>query len=120
MTFKTNTLLGPSLPMDANVSSQPVLIDQVYGFAIEIASSGGTAAGSFQVQGSMADVTQAQASAGSITTWSSVGSAIVVAAAGNTITNFDAQYYKWMRVVFTKSTGASSDTFTVKYGLKGP
>lgn len=101
--------------MNANITGGPVLIDQIYGFCIQITASGSTPAGSFQVQTSVDDV----GVAGTVTNWANCGSAIVVSAAGTTLTNFDAQYGKWMQVVFTKSTGAVGDLATVKYGLKG-
>lgn len=115
MTFRTQTILGPALPMNVSVASKPQLIDQVYGFGIEIVTTG---AGSFQIQGSMAEVPLEQA--GNITTWSNIGAAIVPTGASTQIVQLDAQYYKWMRVKFDATSGLSSDTFTVKYSAKGP
>ena len=106
--------------MNATVASNPQLIDQIYGFAVEVTATGGTAAGSVQVQGSLTDVDVYAANAGNISTWSNISSAITISAAGSQIVNFDAQYYKWFRVRFTNSTGAVTDLLTVKYGAKGP
>lgn len=103
-------------PMNASANSQPILIDQIYGFAVECVATGGSAAGTVQVQGSLA-------SAGiglTISTWSNIGTPIAISAAGNQIVNFDAQYYKWARVTFTATSGGAGDALTVRVGIKGP
>lgn len=104
--------------MNAAANSSVIAIDQVYGFAIEIQAVGGTAAGTFQVQSSMGEGQVGQP--GTIAPWSNVGAAITVSSAGSQIINFDAQYGRWARVTFTQSSGGAGDTFTVKYGMKGP
>lgn len=106
-------LLG-AVGMDADTTSNGVLLDQVYGYSVHAIVSGGTAAGTLQLQASNDNVTAQNL----VTNWVNVGSSINANA--NSMTNVDGVHYKWVRVKFTKSTGANTDLLTVNYYSKGP
>ena len=105
-----NLKLLNSVAMNASVNSAAVLLDQVFGLSVQVIATGATKAGTLTIQGSN-DLN------GTPTNWATIGSTINCNA--DSMTNLDGQHYRWVRVSFTASTGASTDKLTVQYFSKG-
>lgn len=99
--------------MSANISSEAILLDQIYGFAMQAVYSG-SPVGTLKIQVSC-DITNDRSN---VVNWDDLaGSSVAISASGITTYNVDAQFYKWIRIVyvFTSGTGA----LNVAYNSKG-
>lgn len=104
----------------ATLSSDPIFLDNEYGFAVQVAWSGGPATGTVKIQGSCdPGGTAPGGSSATVTNWSDIAGATlaVAGASGNGIVNLDATYYKYARVFYTKTAGAG--TLTARVQSKG-
>ena len=98
--------------MGADFSSQPIFLYQIYGFSLQAIFTR-TPNGSFKLQGSNQDVKFGS----SVTEWTDLsGSTVAVTAAGDALFNFNGAFFRWVRLVYTRSsgTGSCSVTFTSK------
>jgi hypothetical protein len=99
--------------MSASFSSDPILLDQIYGFSFQAVFTG-SPNGTFKLQCSNDDVKLPI----EVSQWSDVGSTSqAISAAGDLFYNIDAAHYKWVRIVYTRSSGSGS--CDVVYFAKG-
>jgi hypothetical protein len=90
---------------DVSQSSQPIDLNGIYGFFAQWLITG-TVTGNMIMQGSVDGVTYHDISTTSIS-----GTKGYV--------NLDAQYYRWLIVKFSRSSGTASDKITAQVFLKG-
>jgi hypothetical protein len=99
--------------MGADVESDEVLIDQIYGFAIQAVYTG-TPNGTLKIQASCDDVQKSS----DVTNWIDVsGATATITAAGSVIIQVPYAFYKWFKVVFVRTSGTGS--LTITYNGKG-
>ena len=99
--------------MSSSFLSEPILLDQIYGYSFQAVFTG-SPNGTFKIQCSNDDVN----SSSSVVGWSDVGSSSqAISAAGDLFYNIDAAFYKWVRIVYTRSSGSGS--CDVVYFAKG-
>jgi hypothetical protein len=108
-----NEKIVNAVSMAASFNSSPILLDQIYGFSFQVIFTG-TPNGSFKLQCSNDDVKLES----QVSNWSDVAStAQSITAAGNLFYNINYAFYKWVRVVYTASSGSGS--CDVIYAAKG-
>ncbi len=114
--MKSNTiqmLSGAAMTGTAVVTSNPIPLDQIYGFAIQ-AYWTGTSTGTLKLQASCdAPVRTTQTSNGGpdvVTNWTDIAnsSTPVISGGGNFIWNFTGCFYRYVRLVYTNATGTGS------------
>jgi hypothetical protein len=106
-------IIVDSASMAADVTSEGILLDQIYGLSFQCIYSG-SPVGDLILQASCDDVTKPELA----TTWTNIsGATVAIAAAGSTLFNVDRVYYKFIRVFFDRSSGSGS--LTVTYNGKG-
>lgn len=99
----------------ATLSSDPINLDQKYGFSIQVMFTDAPV-GTLKIQGSCDLGTNGIGSG--VTNWSDIpGQTIAVAAAGNGMFSVDATYYKWARLFYTKTSGTGA--LTARMNSKG-
>jgi hypothetical protein len=99
--------------MSANIESSPILLDQIYGFAMQAVYTGAPD-GTLKIQVSC-DITSF---ADKIVNWDDLaGSSVVISGPDITTYNVDAQFYKWVRIVYVFSSGTG--VLNVAYNSKG-
>jgi hypothetical protein len=99
--------------MSASFSSDPILLDQIYGYSFQAVFTG-LPNGIFKLQCSNDNVKLPV----EVSQWSDVGSTSqAISAAGDLFYNIDAAHYKWVRIVYTRSSGSGS--CDVVYFAKG-
>ena len=102
-----------AVSMASSFSSSPILLDQIYGFSFQAVFTG-TPNGSFKLQCSNDDVKLDS----QIVNWSDIsGTAQAITAAGSILYNVNYAFYKWVRIVYTASSGSGSCDVT--YASKG-
>lgn len=120
--MKTNviTLLsGASMTGTTTVSSDPILVDQIYGFAIQAVWTG-TPNGTLTLQAACTPVDkQLNVSSGgpyTVSTWTDVASYAISGSAGNYMFNVIGGFYNFARITYTNSssTGTLSANLVVK------
>lgn len=99
--------------MSADIESSPILLDQIFGFAMQAVYSGAPD-GVLKIQVSC-DITNY---ADQIVNWDDLASSsVTITSDGITTYNVDAQYYKWVKIVYIFSTGTG--VLNVTYNSKG-
>jgi hypothetical protein len=115
VTNNTLTVSNSGDMSQATLSTNPINLDQKYGFSIHAVFTG-TPTGTLKIQGSN-DVGSDGIGTG-VSNWSDIpGQTLAVAAAGNGMFNVDASYYKWARLFYTKAGGTG--TLTARLNSKG-
>ena len=123
--MKSNTiqmLTNAVMTGTSTVNSDPIELDQIYGFAIQVTWTG-AAVGSFKLQASCdAPGRTTQTSNGgpdSVTNWSDITgtSQAVSGTPGNFMWNINGCFYRYVRLVYTNSSAAG--TFSAKAVVKG-
>ena len=116
MRFNNVTLLNATTMGGTTVVySSTIPLWNVYAFAFQYTTTGSSAAGSLQLQGSC-DEGLDELGTG-VTNWANIDSAIAISSISTTIVNKDAQAYKWLRVKYTPNSGTG--TLTVTLNTKG-
>jgi len=98
--------------MSADFESDPILLDQIYGFSFQAVFTGAPD-GVIKLQASNDDKTFNQTPVN----WDDIAdSSYTVSAAGTYMWNFNGAFYKWVRVVylFASGTGACDVTYVSK------
>jgi len=114
--------LMTNVAMNANRTSDPILIDQVYGYSIQARWSG-TAQGTLKLQGSCDPVIRdANTSSGgpyTVTNWTDIDDSAhaVVGMPDTFLWNADGAMYNFVRLVYTRD--ASSGNLNVTMIVKG-
>lgn len=123
MKSNTITMMTNGVMTGTNtVTSNAIPLDQIYGFAIQIVSSG-TAEGAVKLQASCdAPARQTQVSNGGpdeITDWTDIAdsSILIVTGDNNIMYNYNGCFYRAVRVVYTNTTG--SGLMSAKLSVKG-
>lgn len=99
--------------MSADFVSAPILIDQIFGYSFQ-AFFDDAPDGSFKLQASNDDVPLPAM----VENWSDVASStITVSASGDAMWNVTNAFYKWVRIVWTFSSGTGLAQIT--YASKG-
>jgi hypothetical protein len=99
--------------MAASFESQPILLDQIYGFSFQAVFTGAPE-GSFKLQVSNDD----KSFGFTPVNWTDVtGSTQIITEAGDIVWNFNGAFYKWVKVVYTRDAGTGSCDVT--YSSKG-
>lgn len=102
-----------SADMSANFESEPILLDQIYGFSFQSVFTG-SPNGTFKLQASNDDVKLGF----DVYNWTDIAdSSQAITAAGDITWNFDGCFFKWVKVVYTFSSGTGSCDIT--YASKG-
>lgn len=103
-----------------NLTSDPVPLEYQYGISIQAVITG-TAAGTLNLQGSndFGNVPPGGPDRGQgVTNWTDIaGSSAPVTGAGTVTWNFQGVYYKWIRMVYTASSGTG--TMSARANTKG-
>jgi hypothetical protein len=94
--------------MGADITSDAVLIDQLYGFSLQSIYTG-SPVGDLIFQVSNDDVTIPS----QVVNWNNLASAVAIAAVGTNLQNFIGTNYKWLRVFFDRTSGTGSLTVTL-------
>lgn len=95
--------------MANSFTSSHILLDQIYGYSLHAVYSG-SPVGTFKLQVSNQDVQLRE----SVTEWTDLGSSSVsVSASGSNMWNISDAFYRWVRVVYTKTSGTGSCTITM-------
>lgn len=119
MRIISETLLN-SGNASGNLTSSALYLDQMYGFAMQAVVTG-TAAGTIKLQGSVDFGPRSNAlvdDGSNISNWNDVsGSSQAVTGAGTVTWNFNGVFYKWVRCVYTSTSGTG--TLTVVANAKG-
>lgn len=101
-----NDLIFNNADMSGSLNSTPFLLDQNYGYSIQLTWTG-TSVGTFTLQLSN-DVGTDQFGAG-VTNWTTLAnSSNAVSAAGTLAYNVNLAFYKWVRVVYTRTSGGTA------------
>lgn len=115
-----NTLIVNAGDASANITSNAISLESIYGFAMQAVFTG-TPTGTLKLQASCdpgSNPINASAIGSGITNWTDVAnSSTAISAAGTVLYNIDAAYYKWVRIVYTASSGTS--TLNVRFNGKG-
>lgn len=99
--------------MSASFNSKAILLDQIYGFSFQAVFTG-SPVGSFKLQASNDDVKNES----DVSNWTDVAdSTAAVNAAGDLTYNYEGCFFKWVRIVYTFSSGSGS--CNVVYASKG-
>jgi hypothetical protein len=121
--MKTNviTLLSASsMTGTSTVTSSPIPIDQLWGFAIQAVWTG-TPTGTLKLQASCDPITPANASGSTpvVTNWTDVAdsSSSIAGAAGSYLWNVSSASYNFVRLVYTNAS--STGSLSAKATLKG-
>lgn len=114
--MKSNTisvLVNASMTGTTVVNSNPIPLDQIYGFALQ-AYWTGTPVGTFKLQGSCdAPGKTTQTSNGGpdiVTNWSDIANSTTTAAgsSGNFVWNFNGCFFRYVRLVYTNASGTGT------------
>lgn len=106
-------LLTESDMSDATISTEAILIDQIYGMSFQAVYTG-SPVGSLIVELSNDITSEGE----SVTNWTECSDTEVsISAAGNSLINYDGVHAKWARVTYTKTSGTGSLSLT--YFAKG-
>lgn len=106
-------LSGSAMTGTTVVNSNPIRVDQIYGFAIQ-AFWTGTPTGTLKLQASCdSPPKQTQVSNGgpdAVTNWSDIAdsSYSIAGDAGNYMWNFNGSFYNYVRLVYTNASGTGS------------
>lgn len=103
------------------IVSDPVPLEQIYGFAVQAIYTG-TPVGTFSLQASSdAPARTPQTSNGgpdTVTNWATiVGSTQAISGAGNFMWNVSGGFYRYVRLVYTNTSGTG--TLTAELSVKG-
>lgn len=99
-----NKKLIDNVSMGASINSAAQQLDHIYGFSIQLVFTG-TPNGSFKMQCSNDDVETGS----QVVNWTDVAnSAQAITAAGDMIYNYDGSHFKWVRLVYTRSSGTGT------------
>lgn len=93
--------------------SRAIPIDQMFGYSVQAKYSGTAPVGVLTVQGTNDDALNALVTP----TWSDEQSPIAIAAAGDTMINFQGRFYRFFRVKLTVTSGTI--VITVRFHDKG-
>ena len=101
----------------ASITSEPYSLQNMIGFSITASFVGGTPAGTIKLQ-----ISNDRADNGAPpSTWVDLlkptDSSTAISAAGNVVWNYQNAFYRWVRVVWTRTGGSS--TLTVTANAKG-
>lgn len=113
-----NTLIISAGDASLTNTSSPVTLESIYGYAIQAVFTG-LPTGSLKLQGSCDPGKLTNNAYGTdVNNWNDIsGTTVAISAAGNTLYNMDAQFYKWVRIVYTPSGGTG--TLNVRFNAKG-
>jgi ABC-type phosphate transport system substrate-binding protein len=111
----TNEKITSAQSMGASFTSESVLIDQIYGFSMQAVFTG-SPVGTFKLQASNDNINAKFPQ--DVTNWTDIAdSSEAISDAGGITWNFNGAFYRWVRVVYTRSSGSGScDIF---YSAKG-
>ncbi len=110
--MKTNTitlLTDVSMTGTTTITSDPLPLDQIFGFAVQ-ASWTGTPEGVFSLQASSQSPMGSQVGSGGpdpITLWDTIAgsAASAVGSSGSFMWNVNTAFYRYVRLVYTNTTG---------------
>lgn len=106
-----NTLIINAGDLASDVTSEAVTLESMFGYAIQCVLTGAPV-GALKLQASCdigTNAASASAAGTGITNWNDLtGTTTAISAAGTFLFNQDAQYYKWVRVVYTATSGTGA------------
>lgn len=101
-----NQKIAPAEDMSGSFNSPAVDIANLIGYSLQAVFTG-TPNGTFKLQASCDDLEAP-------VNWTDVGSSsVAITAAGSAIWNNDGAHYRWVRLVYTRSSGSGSCDVTV-------
>ncbi len=113
-------LIGSGTNAAVSQNSEPVDLNYRYGIAIQAVLTG-SPVGTLKLQGSCDFGARNQPEAGGndqVVNWTDIAdSTAVVSGAGTASWNFQGSFYKWIRLVYTATSGAG--TITARANSKG-
>jgi hypothetical protein len=117
MRINNNDLVLSSTDMSANLQSNPIWLGHIEHFSIQLVFTG-TPNGSFKLQASLDDG-GIDVSSPSVTNWTDVAnSSQAITAAGDHLYTVQNASYKWVRLVWTFSSGSGTITSS-RFNVKG-
>ena len=115
-----NTLVVNAADASVTVTSSAITLENIFGYAIQVVFTG-SPVGSLKLQASCdqgSNPINASAIGAGITNWNDIaGTTVAISSAGLTLYNMDAQYYKWVRIVYTPDSGTG--TVSARINSKG-
>lgn len=103
--------------VDASTSfnSGNIYIENCFSYSVQVVVTG-TVAGSLKLQASNDVINiQSDPDGSGVTNWTDItGSTQAISGAGNGIYNVSSSIYKWLRAVYTSSSGTGNMTITVE------
>jgi len=113
MRIYDNQLLTAGDLSQATLTSETTELDSMFGFAVQCNFSG-SAVGTVALQGSNDPVLEQQKS--QVTNWTTIVTE-PLAAPGSIMFNVEPAMYKWLRCVYTRTSGSGS--MTINFHAKG-
>lgn len=112
-----NDALFTSQSMGASFASEAVFVGHIYGWAVQGSWTGGGApTGDFFLQVSC-DEGRSESDSTGVTNWTTTDTVNVAANSGSFFLNKDAQYARWVRLIYTRTGGSA--TASARINLKG-
>ncbi len=113
-----NTLIVNASDASVTIISSPVTLESIYGFAIQSVFTG-SPVGTLKLQASCDPGTVTAGAYGTnVNNWNDIpGYSTAISSSGNTMYNLDAQFYKWVRLVYTATSGTG--TLSARFNAKG-
>ena len=106
--------------MSGNLASTPIRLDQHYGFTIQLAWTG-TPVGNFTLEASNDNGSiEPNNTIDNVTHWTTIANSSSAAggAASNLMYNVNLAFYRWVRVVYTATSGSGTLT-NARFEIKG-
>lgn len=123
MRIANNTLISAPVTLDVNWESGAIYLGHIAICAVQLVFTGGTINGSFKLQasndlGDTSAVSEANVQE-EIVNWTDIaGSSVEINAAGDIMYNVEDTAFRWVRVVWTVTSGTGSLT-SARFNLKG-
>lgn len=109
-----NKVFVTAQSLGADFTSDPIQIEQYFGYAITAVCTGASADGTIKLQGSVDPAQNPLGSTPTPVTFVDIGGSTgTISGATNVLYNVSNVYYNWVRLVFTRSSGTGSITATI-------
>lgn len=107
--FSSDSLAG-------NLASTPIYVGHIMGWAVQGSWTGTSPSGDIKLQVSC-DEGRSEEDPTGVTNWSDTDTVSVATNTGAFLLNKDAQYARWVRVIYTRTSGTGS--ISARINLKG-
>lgn len=113
-----NKIILNAVDASVNQNSPAYWLDQVYGVALQAIFTG-SPIGTIVLQGSCDSANNDPNNGAAVVNWTAItGSSTAISGAGTVLWNNNGVFYKWIRAVYTATSGTG--TLTLNINTKGP